>query len=366
MLKEIVMNTTSFPNMNEQLDTIKRSGRKTYIFGGLGAMSLGSVIANHLIQQNISFDGFLANKEFIFNPKHMGKPVTAIEESNIDKDNNIIIGISKWQLAQEELLKFGYHNIFLFDCFSESVLEQISPDYFQKNYGGFSKTYSMLEDELSKQSMIAYLQGKIFNNFTQLANTCLANLNNKGGGAYFNDIFIFRDDEIMVDCGAFTGDTALMFAQKNPTYKKIYAFEPDKNTYMQLVTNTQKLKITPINKGVFSKTCTLSFDTQDNGCSNFNEDGKLQIEVVSLDEFLEQNQEAITFIKMDIEGSELEALKGASKTIKKYKPKLAICVYHKANDLIEIPKYIKSLHKDYKIFIRNHQMLPEDTVLYAF
>ena len=87
-----------------------------------------------------------------------------------------------WQLAQEKLSKFGYHNIFLFDCFSESVLEQISLDYFQKNYEGFSETYSILEDELSKQSMIAYLQGKIFNNFNGLATTCLANLNNQGGG----------------------------------------------------------------------------------------------------------------------------------------------------------------------------------------
>lgn len=157
-----------------------------------------------------------------------------------------------------------------------------------------------------------------------------------------------------------------MFAQKNPNYKKTYAFEPDKNVYQQLVANTKSLRIVLINKGVFSQTCTLSFDTKENGCSNFQENGNLKIEVESLDDFLEQNEDKITFIKMDIEGSELEALKGASKTIKKYKPKLAICVYHRANDLIEIPRYIKSLHKDYKIFIRNHQMVPEDTVLYAY
>lgn len=182
MLKETIINTVKFPNMVEQLDIISKSDKKTYIFGGLGAMSLGSVIANYLIQQDIPFNGFLANKDFISTKKHMGKPVIAIEESDIDKESNIIIGISKWQLAQEELSKFGYHNIFLFDCFSESVLEQISLDYFQKNYEAFSETYSMLEDELSKQSMIAYLQGKIFNNFNGLATTCLANLNNQGGG----------------------------------------------------------------------------------------------------------------------------------------------------------------------------------------
>ena len=69
---------------------------------------------------------------------------------------------------------------------------------------------------------------------------------------------------------------------------------------------------------------------------------------------------------MDIEGSELEALKGSSAIIQKDKPKLAICVYHKANDLFAIPEFIKSLRSDYKFYLRNHQMIPEDTVLYAY
>lgn len=360
------MHTKKYPSMNEQLELIKKNKKPIYIFGGLGAMSLGSVTANFLIQHNITFDGFLANRDFISTKSHMGKPVIAIEESKIDKESSIIIGISKWMLAQTELQKHGYKNIFLFDCFSENVLEQISLKYFQKNYKDFFETYTLLEDELSKQSMIAYLQGKIFNNFQGLVNTCTQNLqNNEGGGAYF-DIFTFGAEEIMIDCGAFTGDTAMIFAQKNPNYKKIYAFEPDNNTFKLLVENTKNLNIIPINKGVSSKSCTLSFDTQDNGCSAFNQCGKIKIEVEKIDNLLNQEQQPITFIKMDIEGSELEALKGASKTIKKYKPKLAICVYHRANDLIEIPRYIRSLHKDYKIFIRNHQMVPEDTILYAY
>lgn len=187
-----------------------------------------------------------------------------------------------------------------------------------------------------------------------------------GGGTYFNNIFTFGIDEVMIDCGAFTGDTALMFAKHCPNYQKIYAFEPDNAIFNQLIENTKELKITTINKGVFSKTSTLSFDIEDCGCSNFNKDGKIQIKVETIDNLLKQEKEVITLIKMDIEGSELEALKGASETIRKYKPKLAICVYHKANDLIEIPKYIKSLHQDYKFFLRNHQMVPEDTVLYAY
>ncbi|WP_169728203.1 FkbM family methyltransferase [Helicobacter pametensis] len=190
----------------------------------------------------------------------------------------------------------------------------------------------------------------------------------KGGGgeAYLNSIFAFGDSEIMIDCGAFTGDTALKFAQYCKTYRKIYAFEPDQISYQKLIKNTQNLNITPFQKGVSSRSDTLSFDIQDSGCSNFNKKGKLQIQVEAIDSLLKIENQPITFIKMDIEGSELEALRGAKQTIQKYKPKLAICIYHRKEDLITIPQYIKSLHPDYKIFIRNHQQIPEDTVLYAY
>ena len=77
------------------------------------------------------------------------------------------------------------------------------------------------------------------------------------------------------------------------------------------------------------------------------------------------DQEGVTFIKMDIQGSELAALHGAENTIRKSKPKLAICIYHKPEDLITIPQYIYSVMPDYKLYLRNHQFISKETVLYA-
>lgn len=73
----------------------------------------------------------------------------------------------------------------------------------------------------------------------------------------------------------------------------------------------------------------------------------------------------MTFIKMDIEGAELAALKGAKNTIKMYKPKLAICVYHNPLDIIEIPKLIKEIEPSYKLYLRHYSKFYSDTILYA-
>jgi hypothetical protein len=77
------------------------------------------------------------------------------------------------------------------------------------------------------------------------------------------------------------------------------------------------------------------------------------------------NEELVTFIKMDIEGSEYNALIGAADTIKKYKPKLAISIYHKPEDIIEILKLLLNMNQDYKFWIRHYSMAWFDTVLYA-
>ena len=68
---------------------------------------------------------------------------------------------------------------------------------------------------------------------------------------------------------------------------------------------------------------------------------------------------------MDIEGSEIKALEGAKNTISKYKPNLAICIYHKTDDLWKIPDLIHKMVPEYQLYIRHHSCIFYDTVLYA-
>ncbi|ANV98395.1 hypothetical protein BBW65_06115 [Helicobacter enhydrae] len=169
----------------------------------------------------------------------------------------------------------------------------------------------------------------------------------------------------MIDCGAFDGDTALKFVEVCPNYSKIYALEPNSEFVPRLKQATKQLNIEIFEVGAYSSKGVLRFESHDSGCSKVVEDGSFSIQTDRIDSLVKDTEKPITFIKMDIEGSELEALRGAESTIKKYKPKLAICVYHRRNDLIEIPKLLQTFNPNYRFYLRNHQCVPEDTVLYA-
>ena len=91
------------------------------------------------------------------------------------------------------------------------------------------------------------------------------------------------------------------------------------------------------------------------------------IDIISIDKFVSDNKiEHVDFIKMDIEGAELSALKGAVETIKRFKPKLAICVYHKGKDIFEIPEYLISIVPEYNFYLKHNSHTFGETVLYCY
>lgn len=188
------------------------------------------------------------------------------------------------------------------------------------------------------------------------------------GNQYF-DIFDANREgkEVFIDGGGYNLETSLEFIRwSNNNYKKIFVFEPDKFCFDKCL---KKIKdcclenIELINCGLWSKRDELYFSSNGRGSSRINEGGDQKIKLISIDELLKD--EEVTFIKLDIEGSELEALKGAKKIIVKNRPRLAICIYHKMEDLWEIPEYILRLVPDYKLYIRHYTTYLYETVLYA-
>lgn len=159
---------------------------------------------------------------------------------------------------------------------------------------------------------------------------------------------------IILDCGAYIGDSVSPLCNRiGPGIVRYYAFEPIPESYEQLLTlpkiDNQYGELIAIPKAVWSSETVLKFDFQRDS-SSVSSTGTLSVDTQVIDNLnLEDN--ADIFIKMDIEGSEMDALRGAENLIRKNKPSLAICLYHKENDLFEIPLYLKSLVPQYNIYL---------------
>jgi len=147
----------------------------------------------------------------------------------------------------------------------------------------------------------------------------------------------------IIDCGAFIGDSSIILSRY--TDHKVFALEPDERIFRYLVENIKKNnldnKVIPINYGVGDKEETLNFKD-------------IKLKITTIDSIIKKEKiDNVSLIKMDIEGYELKALKGAKKTIQKYKPVLIISAYHKKEDILEIPYYLKKLVPEYKFKFLN-------------
>lgn len=109
--------------------------------------------------------------------------------------------------------------------------------------------------------------------------------------------------------------------------------------------------------------CYSIYVKETKGGARLSTEGRIAIEVRKLDDVLQGKK--VTFIKMDIEGAELAALRGAEKIIREQRPRLAICVYHKPEDIWEIPSLILSCNPDYRLYLRHYSITETETVLYA-
>ncbi len=196
----------------------------------------------------------------------------------------------------------------------------------------------------------------------------------RNNNSQYFDLFVPHEHETFVDCGCYDGSTAFRFAgwcaEGGFTYDYIWSFEPDERSYEKCKQTLQFLANCSLYPyGISDKNETVSFMA--NGYENakivkgnsINQAQMRSVEVKCLDEFL--RNERITFIKMDIEGAEYDALRGASSIIKEQKPRLAISIYHKADHIVLIPELLLTIRPDYKFYIRHYSLLANEIVLYA-
>lgn len=170
-------------------------------------------------------------------------------------------------------------------------------------------------------------------------------------------------DETFVDCGAYDGDTIRDFMEiSQGRFRRIIALEPDAANFQKLAASISDDRVLLHRSAAGARSEVLRLSSS-GASSSISQSGANEVNCIALDDLLAD--ESPTFIKMDIEGSEIDALRGAAITIRRCRPKMAICVYHRPSDLWEIPLLLKELLPDSHLTLRSHMLDGFDTVCYC-
>lgn len=181
------------------------------------------------------------------------------------------------------------------------------------------------------------------------------------------NIFEVSNDSVVFDVGAWKGDTAYFFSKRCSDKAKIYAFEPDKNAYdtLKMIKEKYKLNNVILENVLFSnKNEVIDFVSMTPNTPT------VQMNAITVDAFVEENNiERIDYLKMDVEGAEMHILEGSINTIKKFRPYLAIAIYHGGElfmeDFYKVPIFIKEITENYEYYIRTFSPWGGETILFC-
>jgi FkbM family methyltransferase len=187
---------------------------------------------------------------------------------------------------------------------------------------------------------------------------------------FLPEVFALAPGESFVDCGAFDGVTVRSFLKRaGSSFRNITAVEPDPincgllREYVAGLPRDLRSRIDIVQKAVARSTGTVRFDPLGTLGSAIKADGKIDVDSITLDDLVSETKP--TFIKMDIEGAEPDALEGGRAVIGRHQPILAICLYHQQDHLWNLPLLISELGDSYKLFMRPHECDGWQLVCYA-
>lgn len=253
----------------------------------------------------------------------------------------------------------------LVGCFCDFSMYQQSEVSLQDYKDEVQEAYNLLSEEHSRQIFCACLKHYVTKNVYDVLESQLES-------PYFDvGIQFSKGYSNFVDCGAYIGDSLTDLVRLKGCEVYI-GFELDIKNFQQLVECIDRLDENLKPKEVILYPCAtsdkneyLSFNQDASESSSFVGNGANSVKVpaVRLDDALKRMK--IDFIKMDIEGAEIAALKGAKNIITTQKPDLAICVYHKITDMWEIPILLKEMCNEYTFYLRTYTPGAAETVLYA-
>ncbi len=225
-------------------------------------------------------------------------------------------------------------------------------DYFMSNVVEFQKFYESLVDEESRKTFYGYWLFRVTALFRELFFASTSH--------YLAGGFVPKEGDVFIDCGTCDGGTASKFADIGC---KVYGFEMDKQNFeiAKEVAEKKGFVVENFGLGSYKHEMKYTHDEGNIGGSRFDSGGKEVAQIITLDSYVGENKiPHVDFIKLDVEGAELGILKGATTTILRFKPVLAISVYHKLDDFLVLMNFVKSVRPDYEFALRHYGERRED------
>lgn len=338
-----------------------------------GAGPLGKSVLAGLRQAGIEPLAFADNNRDLWHRQVMGLNVLSPAEAAERHGNTacFVVTIYQGSSARRQLRMLGcrrvvafapllwkYADIFIPQCGLEL------PHLFREQFASIRQCYAMLKDEPSKRVVREQLLWRYWLDFSALSPPLDAN------DTYFPmDLVSPVPDEVFVDCGSFDGDSIGSFTRHwGGEFRHAFAFEPDPLNRGALATNVEAMgigdRVTVMPYAVGNINGQISFACNSSASSHVTtQDARFTTECRRLDDI--EWPLIPTYIKMDIESAEPEALAGGSELLRRHQPVLAVCTYHRSEHLWQIPNLIRSIVPEYHVFLRRYAEECWEGVCYA-
>lgn len=360
--------------MRHYFDT-KRNTYKYLCIYGAGVW--GTTICRWLMEQGIKVDFFCDTYKAKAGSFRLGIPVISFDQLELLKeDTYVIVSVTNKGVGQKHNEEIN-RQLASFPHVMPNLLKMngfYTNDYnltMEECAAAAEKIMGALEDTRSRELFMEMLPYKFVKDAEPVKENTLEKYYNPV--QYFSEKYYSNSNHaVIVDCGAFKGDTLQEFVRLHGAqFKGYHCFEMDGQAFGELEKNVGLLpeemrgKVVLHKQGVFSGTRVAYYHalTDTLGSSVLMEEAGLRTQLVSLDDVL--LEEPVTMINMDIEGSELPALKGAKRLIERWRPMLAVSIYHSTEQFFSVPAYIIERFPFYRFYLDLHTTITDDCVFYA-
>lgn len=335
--------------MKDLWSYLAKANRPIVMYGmGNGADKIVAVLEKY----GLSVSDFFASDGFVRGQSFHSKKVLSFSDIKEKYEDPIIL--VSFGTPRREVLDTVYEMSGRYELYSPDVPlagdTLFNAEFFERSKDKYDRVKKLFSDDVSVKifdNIISYkLSGKI-----DYLRTAISDPEER--------LLRFENYKIAVDAGAYNGDTAHLLIENCKNIEKIFSLEPDARNFKKLKAFAQEYSdiISPVSAGAWDKNEKIAFGSAGNRNSNAFSGGKeILADMVRIDDIAREYK--VDYIKYDVEGAEMKALLGSCEIIERDSPDLLISLYHRSEDILDIPLYIRENYPKYDLYLRRSECIP--------